>query len=40
MATKADLELKVHQLRRVIKSREQELEELEVRSERHRERRC
>ncbi|APD20714.1 hypothetical protein [Pseudomonas phage PA5] len=36
MATKADLELEVQQLRRVLKSREHEIEELHGRLERHR----
>lgn len=36
MATKADLELEVQQLRRVVKSREHEIEELQGRLERHR----
>lgn len=36
MATKADLEFEVQQLRRVVKSREREIEELQSRLERHR----
>ncbi|EMM7157825.1 hypothetical protein RVS57_006337 [Pseudomonas aeruginosa] len=36
MATKADLELEVQQLRRVVKSREFEIEELQSRLRRHR----